>query len=895
MAKDEKAFDSKELTAARRDLREVNQRLGIDEFQAALEQEVASDVDASADQGEDEPESGDSVLGRLAKEESGEARPGELAKAVAEAAGTVGNYIREVKHATEIARNLQRGLETLDTQAQADILRGKKTFEELKEKGLTTADDEALYHHLEDPSEVKLDPKQDGFLDDAALPLDEQNTALYQELKDGGVPIENYVHRSVKSKGGMLDRIMRGVKAPAKKGTLSKSAPQTKQRTMMAIESPDGKERRVISIKDSKATMWQDGEPTELGEIKNAAGKANVENETFPEGEPNSVFYDKGKIVEGPDGYDWKITQATTKEIEEHTPVEYYHSAFASLIASNIQLSRAVRALRFVNDFKDSDAFKEITYKGTNPPKGWKSTSLPQFPGYYFEPRTAEVLDDYAQRLQGGDLGILATVQKFLRAAYLINPIVHPLNVAASAAFEKGLSGFAPWKWKTIYKTGNKAIKAVLEKNQDFLDALDAGAALQSHRDAMQEIHKLFFERLAEGLDKKESWAMDAAKALGIEHGNLLNLLHKPSSIAAWVSSDVMYLQAAYQYQAEHSGVSLADAFKEVGRIIPEYRVPSRILDSRLLSKGMTNPLVSWFGAYHYGLLKSFAEAAKAALGAGEPAPGRTKAEEVGKGWDRLAMLGLITMVLFPFVFDKEAKKATGDEHARVRRPGPAGYVDAAEQVLEHKQDASSALQKVFTPSPITKSGVELGFNRDLFSGHQIYDPHADWQTQVDEIGRYLLGNFGQYGQFERTQTSEQKKHFLRQQMGVQMGKTRAEKMAGDIASSKPGSGAESPEDQENRVERREILDQLRKGNSKPFEEAREKHQLTHRQILDLQHRSRLSPLEDTVHGFSIAEVKRVLEAAKADKNQKEIDLLEHVLRQKQARAHSWQTVAAGQ
>ena len=839
----------------------------------------------------EKPEKGESLF----SSESGEARPGELAKTVAEAAGTVGNYLREVSHSTKIARDLQRGLQTLDTQAQADILRGKDTFEKLQKEGLTKADNAAIYHHLEDPEDSPLDKKQDGFLDDVALPIDEQNTELYKELKDGGVPIENYVHRSVKGKGGMLDRIMEGAKAPAKKGTLSKSAPQTKHRTMMAIESPSG-ERRVVSIKDGKATMWQDGNAIDLGDIKNAKGRSKVENETFPNGEPNSIFYDQGKIVEGPDGYDWKVTQATTKEIEAATPVRYYHSAFASLIASNIQLSRAVRAMRFLEDFKGSDEFQEIAYKGANPPKDWKTTSLPQFPNYYFEPRTAEVLDDYAERLKGGDFGILQTAQKFLRAAYLINPIVHPLNVAASAAFEKGLTGFAPWKWKTIYKTGNKAIKAVLTKNADFKAALDAGGALQSHREALQDIHKLFFDRLAEGLDKKESWAMQVAQSLGIEHGNLLNLLHKPSSIAAWVSSDVLYLQAAYQYQAEHAGVPLKDALEEVGRIIPEYRVPTRILDSRLIQKGMTNPLISWFGAYHYGLLKSFAEAAKSALGAQEPAPGRSKAEEVGKGWDRLALLGLIVFGLYPFVFDKEAKKITGDEHARVRRPGPFGYVQAAEDVAEHKQSPGVAAQKVVTPSPITKAAAELAFNREFFSGHEIYDPNANWHTQTDEIGRYLLGEFGQYGQYQRAATTEQKHKFMWRQAGVEFAKSRAEKVASDIAASKVGTEPETTEDQRNRAQRREILDQMRQGNYKPFNEARDKRELTHKQILSLEHRAKLSPLEDMVHNFTLSETQRVLDAAKVDKDQKEIELLEKILRQKRARAHAWQTpVAVGQ
>jgi len=823
--------------------------------------------------------------------ESGEAKPGELARTVAEAAGTIGNYVRDVKHSTDIARDLQRGLVTLDTAKQADILRGVEVMRNMKSAGMTKADDAAVYHHLEDPEGVELKGNQDKWLDDVILPIQDQNDELYKELSDGGNPIGNYVHRVAKGKAGMLDRIATGAKGVGTKGALSKSAPQTKTRTMMAIESPDG-ERRVVSIKEGKATMWVAGEPTDLGVVKNAKGRSPVENETFPEGEPNSVFYEKGKIVEGPDGYDWKVTQATTKEIEANTELEYYHSALASSVASNIQLSSAVRALRFLEAYKASPEFKEVAWSGSGmPPKGWKTTTLPQLRNYYFEPRTAEVLTDYADRLDKGQFGVLETMQKFLRAAYLINPIVHPLNVAASWSFEKGLTGFAPWKWKRIYKTGGKAIKAVLAQNQDFLDALDAGAALQSHREDLKDIHKLFFDRLAEGLDKKESWAMKIPEFLGIEHGNLLNVLHKPSSTIAWTSSDIMYLQAAYQYQSDHPGVSLSDAFKEVGKIIPEYRLPSRIADSRWAAKAMGNPLVSWFGSYHYGLLKSFAESAKSALGAQAPSAGRTKAEEVGKGWDRLAMLGLITMVLFPYVFDKAAQKLTGDKHARWRRPGPAGYVDAVEQVAEGKQDVSSAIQKVVTPSPITKGAAELVFNREFFSGHQIYDPHADWDTEFQQVGHYLAGDFGQYGQYERVETSAQKKKFFWQQAGVQFGKTRAEKVAGDIAAAKVGTEAEAPEDHKNRVERREILDQLRQGNRQPLKDAEATHGLTHRQILNLEHRAKLDPLEDLVHNFTIAETEKVLDAARKDKDEREIKLLQHILTAKKARArYGWQS-----
>ena len=804
--------------------------------------------------------------------ESGSFEPAKIG----EAAQGIAQYLGEVKKATDIARDLQRNLETLGTAKDATVLSAAQTFKTMKKAGLTKADDEAMYHSAEDPT-LDLNPKRQTWMQDVGLPIEKQNAEFYKELTDGGVPIEDYVSRSVKDKGGMLDRIAQGIKSVGSKGTLSKNAPQTKARTYMAIENANG-DRHVVSVKGGQVTVWNDGTPENIGTVDKSDGA--------------QPFIDK-------DGNEWKLKQATTKEIERDTDTEYYHSYFASLLSANIQLSSAVRALRFLNEYKASPEFAQTAWKGTPnytegrpeaqnlPPKGWQPTKLPQFAGYYFEPRTAEVLDEYADKLRGGQFGALNDVSRFLRAAYLLNPLVHPANVAASWAYEKGLSGFAPWNVVTLYKTGTKAVRAVLSQNQDFLDALEAGGALQSHREDLRDIHKLFFDRLADGLDKKEPRILKVAQALGIDKGNLLNLLHKPSSIAAWDSSDVLYLQAAYQYQAEHSGVSLKDALKEAGRIIPEYRLPTRIADSRTLSKVMGNPLISWFGSYHYGLLKSFAEAGKSALGAQEPAPGRTKAEEVAKGWDRLAMLGLISFVLYPYIFDKAAKLATGDDHARMRRPGAAGYVDAAVQVAQGKQSASSAAQKVVTPSPLTKGAVELGFNRELYSGREIYDPTADWQTQTQQIGRYLLGDFGQYGQYERAATSEQKNRFWWQQAQVQFGKSRAEKVASDIAMSAPRK-VETPEDEKNRVQRREILEQLRKGNKEPFEKARAAHELTHRQVLEVERRAKLTPLEDTVYGFSIPEVQKVLDAARADKDQKEIETLSRILRQKRARARAY-------
>jgi hypothetical protein len=850
-----------------KELAEINKRLGMtgpaDKDEGAAPSESEEPETAAKTQPEKKPES-------LVTGESGELDVSKLG----EAAGVIGNYVREVKHSTDMARDLERGFETLGTRKQSRRL---AAVQAMKKADLPRIDDMAVDAHLDDPENEPLTPDQDKVLDDVVLPILKHNEEMFKELKRGGVTvpggtIENYSHRMVKGKRGLVDRIASGWKGSTGGRSLATGAPQLKHRVMMALESPTG-ERKVVSIKNGQVTAWKDGEPEDIGGISHT---------------------EEGRVFEDNDGKIWTVKQATKKEIEADSNVDYFHSSLASALASSIQLGDALDNLHFLEAFKASPEFKETAWKGSgDPPEGWKPTTMLQFQGYFFDPRTAEVLNKFDSRMQSQGPNVMEEVGKFLRISMLLNPIRHPLNVAASWAFEKGVTGFLPHNWGVLWRTSNRAMKAVLSQNQDLLDALDAGGALQSHRDATKEINDLFMHQVAEALEKKEPWAMKIAEGLGIEHGNLLNLLHKPSSKIAWITSDGMMLQAAYEYQAKHPGTELKDALKEVGRIIPEYRVPTRIFDSTKLAKVMGEKWATIFGGYRYGLLKAFAEVGKSALGAQKPAPGRTKAQEVGKGWDRIAMLGLGFLVM-KYGLDELAKKLTKDEHATFWRVGPFGLMQAAVDVAEHKQSVSQALTRVATPAPLLKSGAELAFNREFFSGHQIYDPHADWWTEGKQLRKYLEDQVGQVGQLERAETTQQKRRFWQSQAGVTFTKTRAEKVAGDIAASKVGTEAEDPADHENRVQRREILDQLRQHNLKPLHDAQAKHELTHKQVLNLERRAKLDPLEDTVYNFTIAETKKVLEAAHADKDAHEIKLLEKIIAQKKLRArYSWQTPIA--
>jgi len=304
-------------------------------------------------------------------------------------------------------------------------------------------------------------------------------------------------------------------------------------------------------------------------------------------------------------------------------------------------------------------------------------------------------------------------------------------------------------------------------------------------------------------------------------------------------------------------------------------------MDSAAISTLMRSNWATIFGSYHYSLLKSFSEMAKSAMGA-EDTKGR--ARDTARAWDRIAMVGLVMLGLYPLL-DELAKKATHDPHARVKRFGPFGFIDAMGQAAQGKQSPSQVAERVVTPAPQTKAAAELLFNRQFFSGQQIYDYHAAWKSEVAEIGRYLLGQLGQLGQASHAQeTSEGARRYKLEQVGIQIAKTKAEKVAQDIATGKVGSEVEDADDRKNRVERREILDQLRKGNRKPLEDARSKGDITAKQEHTLEERARRTPLEDTVHGFSYAEVWKVYQAAKSEKNQDEMKQLEPILRKKRGR-----------
>jgi hypothetical protein len=812
--------------------------------------------------------------------------------------------------ANQRARGLQGQLYDLESKNAADLIRARKV---LKEAPGSPADLEAIYHHLED-SAVKLTSAQKNILDDFIRPLIEKNERINEKLEGGQV--ENYVHRIPVGKSNLLDRILVGEAELSAGRGLSKSSASLKSRTMMALEDEAGS-RRVVSIKAGKVTAFNDGQPENLGRIRGletqgvkskgevlarqlepmrqelekleterrtltatksreAAASRRIENiedraAELREGLQDAYRTDKGHLLSEDDlrgrvfvdrnGKQWKITQATTKEIEANTDVRYHKNALASTVLNYLSLRKAERAHDFLESYKQSPEFQEVAaeIKGHSVPAGWRPTELPQFHGYAFEPHTAEVLDWYAKRMRAEGPNVYRQIGNFLRTAIFFNPLIHTPNIGVHWIVEKGLTGVGPQNWGRILRTGSRAIDAVIHQNNDFLSALDEGAPLQSARLDSGATTKLLLERMGRELEGNPTAAQQVAKALGyVNPAKLVRAVYNFSSKVTWVSNDVAMLQATYEHM-ERTGSSFKEAIADVSKHIPDYRLPTRIFNSTALAKLMSSPDLTMFGAYHYGALRSYGEMAKGLLSEDMP-----QAERM-KSLDRLAMLGLFTFVAYP-ALDQLAKYLTGDKSAQFRRAGASTFIYNLAQLAKGEKSPTQVLESVATPAVHTKALLQLAANRDFFTGRNIVDWNADSKTIGKQLARYAGQNLAPVN--TGMQVTEGRRTLGQQVAGLAGIKTNvptpAEALARKFAAESAGTAAPDQDTLERSYLRKQYENDLRDRKITPRDLARVlvAGRITDQDAKTILQRAALTPLQNEFKSLPIEKALRVWEKA---------------------------------
>lgn len=566
--------------------------------------------------------------------------------------------------------------------------------------------------------------------------------ALPTEL-DPRIAGENVARIVRPKKGRQFERIIESLTGRKEAGgfdaNIQKKPGAAMERSFFVAEAPSGKRIVIQARGDGTILGWQDG-------------KAKVFARDF-----EMDRYKAGEKLGSS-----TIKEARQNEIERHTPYEYEKDTQGVLYQRLAELKDFVRANDFITDLKNSPWMSEHAVKiepGKDIPEGYKRPNyldrVPQFDGYAFREDVANIIEDFARVYEPN---FLTGMSGALIKNMMLNPLPHMANEAWHLYNARGLTGWVtPAGIYRFAKTGMPALKSVITQDAAFRETLREGGSILSSRVRNTAFMEDLFQKANKEFSKTPEFK-ELAQATGMKPIELYNAISKKSNIAMWTLRDAMYMQLVNE-EMMYNGLTRKQAIQEVERHMPNYRIPTEVMGSRMASQVLQDPRVTVFSRYHYGLVNSLKETAKdlAAL-----KQGRAGIKHFLKGADTAAAIAVAVAALYPLQ-DMIAQALSGNEDAIQRRAGPYHIFHALYDIAQHEKDPMAFLAGVFTFNPALLWGAQLIANRKLYNGQPVYNPdNINEFTGIEGVGKvaediakYTLSTLPQAGQFIQAQKYE--------------------------------------------------------------------------------------------------------------------------------------------
>lgn len=620
--------------------------------------------------------------------------------------------------------------------------------------------DEQIYQAAEAGQADNLTGAAKYYYENFLKPMRTRNDRMFAQLKQMGVKVfedvdpKTYMFRQPIQKSesqGIIGKVADAVdpsgalsNAPMTKD-LSKSAEMLKQRLAGGAQSQVSGENAAYIIDPAKneAQVYKNGNVIAAGRV---VGDKLVTKQ-------NEI---------------WDLSRSTTAHVEQHTPLRYVKSALSSLTETNRQLNDALSNAHFIEAFKNSPEFRQFARAADeNAPQEWRKVDgLPMLQNYRFEPRLAEVLNDWTRHSEGDNVAMLQGMNRIIQGSIFINPIAHIFNVQAHAMIEAGLFGGAKRTIEgaaRLVTPGEKtltrrAVEAVLNHNEDYMRYLKQSPGLKGANTYIKDFNNQLIKEL--GKNKKE---LDpVARAMGYATGaTLLRGIYTASNKTLWGVGDMILMKAFLAREGEQAGSAMAGkasyVANQVGQHIPTYQIPSRVMGTRSLSQILRQPFLLGFSRYEYNRLASYGSMMRnMAL----PTVG-TRAEAM----DQIAALAFHTAVTMPMI-DYAVQKATGNPNASFRPFGPFTYPMAVKDYESGKKTASQVAQTVARPSAAMETAKDLYYNQD-WRGKPVYGHGGD-------LTKYLAGKTFETQSLYKivhptkgVSSNEAAKQFLLDQVGI--------------------------------------------------------------------------------------------------------------------------------
>ena len=665
--------------------------------------------------------------------------------------------------------NAEKALRMSGKLASVDEAISRRYYKEAQKSGM----DLKMERKFMDYDEQKLlAPK------DRTIKLSEKEKHIYEKYilpfrkamhyKEGHVP------REAAGYGGAMERLVTGAKKTARIGKLRVAMPSMKGRSMFALEDSSGNRIIVHSHKEGRniyeISEYKNGKWQKIGRAKRTTADQETEKTLAPiDDEIRKLRVEKSHLMRNKGteraakvrisnindalarlnqerrltlsessrltGIKWKmngkiysIKDATAREIEKNTPVRYHNAYMAKLATEWVGYRQIERQGQFIENLKNDPKFLDTiaTKDLVSAPKSWEPVDWPQFHGYVFEPRTAEVLNHYAKIVKNKPaLPVLRGLNVLTRRMMFSIPIAnlwHVKNVANIWQHYYGLSSIVnPNHYVRFSKTIWPAMKDATMISDFYLEALKHDAPLAKLR-GRPLLSPEDMEKSVNSIGKLMDEDVEMAplkRALGWKNvTHKLNELLKSSEDMVWWAQDVFTMQAI-RNEMEKKGVTLDTAVNRVRKNMLTYELPE---GSKTLNF-VTSPDVTWFARYHLNNYKIWGQTIADAIGKDRTIKDRAKA------LDRLAFGAFWAFVVYPYVLDKGLQAVSGNPKAHWTRFGLSAIPYDVMKVVNGKESMVHLGVKQFTPAPGSYEALQQLFNTDVWSKSPIA-PYYDTRTQ---------------------------------------------------------------------------------------------------------------------------------------------------------------------
>ena len=625
-----------------------------------------------------------------------------------------GESIKTADKVTTKLSDVEDRLFQVDSYADAENTILRQNAEAAKKAGLTRESKDAILDKV--AKGMDIDPAQEAVIDKFFTPLKEEADRTYAEIKkmtpeDAESAMEEYGLGRLATHKGKWKNFVEGLTGGdfGGFGTFGKKPSAMKGRT---IFEHNGK---VITVNsDGSVFAWKDKVPEMVGTTKTRL-KAG----------------DEFKGMEVKD-------VADQRDIEKNVDGVTYADPFFAQTVKLGELKRYAEQMKAMEQIKESDIFKSMSRKeGEVTPEGYRPITnpqlLPQLRGYSFDPKLAEVFEDYLkpQVARGMPARVLEGASGLAVKSFMLNPIPHIGNEVAHYFVGRGLfSGWVNPKGLAQLANMPESFKSVLEQDKFQIEMAKNGASLMSMRLRNDNwMAKMFREELK--IADKNGSIKELAISIGMKPIDLFNKISEKSNTVMWTTRDALYTSMIKE-RMERFGEDMPAAIQHVEKFMPNYRIPSRVgmdnVAGRAASALMQDKAFTVFSRYHYGMVRAIGESVKD-LG---------KQGKRLEGLDHMAAYAAGLFILYPLI-DKMYQAVFGDD-VKARRAGGFHLLSALGSVAAGEKRPEAVASSLITPSPGLSTGISLATGKDWYTGKEIRTQGDTLYNQAKDTAKYYLG-----------------------------------------------------------------------------------------------------------------------------------------------------------